>query len=457
MTSQSDLSTNPSTADQAMLCFLRYYELSRDGFVDDPYELEGTNEFFTGRIRRLRLKKSGRFGNTVRALLHATSLARAFGVDQIEAFPFELGPTEPIIRAQEITFSFGPFPGPAEPTLAGSFFNTFAFEGTIQTAQPEFALETIDLYLRPLFYQHLVAANSCGPDAIVLNFRSGDIFDEPPASMWYVQPPASFYITALETARHQFGVSRAILVAEDRRNPAVAAIEKYLSTHGIPFQDRSDGPEQDLRTLLGTAHIAAPFSTFTESAAILSRNLAGYFAFRAIEAHARQHPRRVEPLLASVLRIRDVRAFVISDQDRGYIAPESWRNTPEQRCLMTTYPSEGLSVQEILSPELTGDKRWLNEANDEVLRLRSALRAARDEEVRLHCELEKLRCALRAARDEAVRLHYELEKLRCALRAARDEEARLHCELDKLRRASVLRRLTVPVRVARRVMRRFWA
>jgi hypothetical protein len=247
--------------------FLFYYEFSGDGFSYDPYEIQNAGLNFSGRVRRIRLlKQGGRFGNIVTCLLHATMLARIIGVDQIEVFSFDLGPAEPVVQVQEITFSFGAFPGPYEPALVGDFFNTFAFEGCLQATQPHFVTETIDSYLRPVFRHHIAATEARAPDAMVLNFRSGDIFNQPPASTWYVQPPASFYTAAFEAARQHLGVTRAVLVYEDRRNPAVAATEAYLRDRGIPVQDASGGPERDLHTLLGATHIAAPFSTFTEVA-----------------------------------------------------------------------------------------------------------------------------------------------------------------------------------------------
>jgi GT2 family glycosyltransferase/glycosyltransferase involved in cell wall biosynthesis len=385
---QTAATTARETSPQALVSeatrrFLAYYGLNGDGFVDDPYEVQGAHPEFTGRIRRIRLLPDDRihFGNIARSLLHATMLARVIGADQIECYQFELGPTEPIIQAQEMSFSFGPFPGPAETALAGSFFNTFVFEGCLQGAQPPFIAETIEKYLRPVFHHHVAAAEPGAADAIVLNFRSGSIFNQPPASSWYVQPPASFYAEAFETARQHLGVARAVLVYEDRRNPAVAATEAYLRDRGVPVEHASGGPERDLRSLLGAAHIAAPFSTFTEAAALLSPNLRSYFAFRVVEAHAHQHPRRIEPLLASVLRERAVRAFVISDTG-DYIEREDWRNTQEQQRLIAEYPADRLTVSELRAPELVGDRLWLDAANNEVLRLRSALRAARDEEVR---------------------------------------------------------------------------
>jgi hypothetical protein len=186
----------------------------------------------------------------------------------------------------------------------GGFFNSFAFKSCLQAVQPHFLEETIQFYIRPLFAHHLSQAPTLDGSLMVLNFRSGDIFDDPPASARYIQPPASFYLTAFEFARTHLGVENAALVYEDRRNPAVGAVEKYLRNDGLTPIDLSKNPVDDLRSLLGAAHIAAPFSTFTEAAAFLSPNIRSYFAFRSIEAYANLHQARIEPMLATALRYR---------------------------------------------------------------------------------------------------------------------------------------------------------
>ena len=192
------------------------------------------------------------------------------------------------------------------------------------------------------------------------------------------------------------------MVYEDRQNPAVAATEAYLRDRSIPVLDASGGPERDLHTLLGAMHIVVPFSTFTEVAALLSLNLCSYFAFRVLEFHAYRHARRIEPLLATVLRARGVRAFVITDAADGYITPEDWKNTPEQRRVIAEYPADGLSVSSMQSTELVGDRLWLDVANNEALRLRGALRAARDDAVSREISFQEERrvCAEAATRQQ---------------------------------------------------------
>ena len=154
---------------------------------DERYEIENTSDNFTGKIRRIRIiQEAGRFGGIFIAILHATIVARVIGCDQIEVFHFDLGPDAPMLQAREITHGFRSFDGMPEPTLVGRFFNTFAFESCLQAVSSHFDNDTIDCYLRPLFAHHLTATRPADRSAMILNFRSGDIFDEPPASTRYV-------------------------------------------------------------------------------------------------------------------------------------------------------------------------------------------------------------------------------------------------------------------------------
>jgi hypothetical protein len=364
---------NQHAPSEATLRFMLRYGFTADLMAgpDDPYQIENASDDFAGKIRHIRIiKQAGRFGGMFTCILHATILARVIGCDRIEAYPFGLGPSKPTLQVREITYSFRPFGGSHDPTLAGGFFNTFAFESCLQAVPCNFVDETIDRFLRPLFAHHLNRARPADPSAMILNFRSGDIFDDPPASTWYVQPPASFYIKAFEFARRHLGVKRAVIVYEDNRNPAVGAVETYLNEHGLAFIDLSGDPERDLRSLLSAAHIAAPFSTFTEAAALLSRNLRNYFAFRSIEAHADLHQRRVDPMLSAVLRSRGGHPFVIHDRGGAYIAPKDWRNSDEQRRMIVNYPKEHLEVRELAQPQGGA----LAAANNEAFRLRRVLR-----------------------------------------------------------------------------------
>jgi hypothetical protein len=257
----------------------------------------------------------------------------------------------------------------------GEFFNSYAFQSALSALDDEFVAETIDTVLRPLFRDKMSTVTG-SPREAVLHFRSGDIFTHPPGSTWYVQPPAAFYTRAFANLQSSFGVERATLVFEDKRNPAVEATLEAMRAAAIPVTLTDGTFDADLSALLGAHHIISSFSTFTEAAAMLSHNLYSYSAFRTLESHAHLHTHRPVPLFAALLRRRGVRTFVLKDADGGFIAPLSWYNTDEQRRLMLDYPADQLSIADAVPPDLAGDRALLAHATDEALTLRRALVAA---------------------------------------------------------------------------------
>jgi hypothetical protein len=343
--------------------------------VDSAFS-KGTSNSFTGRVRALRVRRNGRFGNIVLQLLHATLLARHLRIDEIQAFPFPGGPTDATVERQGLRYSFAADHSADTPALEGEFFNSYAFQSALSALQADFITTTLDEFVRTLFAQRLDAAPS-GDDTAVLHFRSGDIFNEPPDSNWYVQPPAAFYLCALANLRDAYGVKRAMLVFEDRRNPAVDAVETALRHAGVPVLLTDGTFDADLNVLLGATHIIASFSTFPEAAALLSHRLRSFSAFRSVESHAHLHAHRPRPLLNEVLRARGASAWVASVEPGHFIAPLQWHNTPAQRRLIVDFPIADLHLAEVRAPALSGDRNLLANTMDEALRLRSALVDAR--------------------------------------------------------------------------------
>jgi hypothetical protein len=165
---------NQHASSEATRRFMLRYGFTADLMAgpDDPYRIENAADDLAGKIRHIRIiEQAGRFGGMFTTLLHATILARLIGCAQIEAYPFDLGPSQPMLQVREITYSFCPLTRSADPTLAGGFFNSFAFESCLQAASPDFVDETIERYLRPLFAHHLAAARPADGATMMLNFR----------------------------------------------------------------------------------------------------------------------------------------------------------------------------------------------------------------------------------------------------------------------------------------------
>ncbi|MBS0560576.1 MAG: hypothetical protein JSR21_11030 [Proteobacteria bacterium] len=356
---------------------------------DDRYRIEGAGPGFKGEVARIRVTEHGRFGNIFLQLLHVAVIARAIGCREIEAFRFEGGPAQPRVEAGGLTFLFPPANAPIapeRPTLVGHFFNSYAFESILRALPSDAAWDLVQSAIRPLF-EHIWKPAAAGPATLVVHFRAGDVFRDPHVSRWYVQPPASYYTKAIAHARETLGIEDVLLVYEDRGNPAIALVEDWLAREGIPFAIQSSDLATDAVCLASATHLVASVSTLTEAAAILSRTLRTFIAFRQAESHLDIH-QRLEPLVAGVLRRKGVRVVVIADRDGDYIAPRSWTASPEQVRQVCAYPSSGLDIAEdgdaqdvpndpcILRDRLAG-------AEQEAARLRRKLTATQERLARL--------------------------------------------------------------------------
>jgi len=114
------------------------------------------------------------------------------------------------------------------------FFTDRRFERLVEPLDPWFIQDTIEHLVAPFFAaEHAKLAENI----IVLHFRAGDIFADIPD--WiphpYVMPSASFYTGAVEYARAELGDDEALIVYEDRGNPAIAVVEEYLLQRSVPF------------------------------------------------------------------------------------------------------------------------------------------------------------------------------------------------------------------------------
>jgi hypothetical protein len=357
---------------------------------DDRYRIEGAGPSFQGKAARIRITENGRFGNIFMQLFHATLVARAIGCSDIEAFRFDGGPTEERIQAGGFTFHFpvGDTRPPASvPTLVGHFFNSYAFGSTLRALSADAAWELVESAMRPIFDAVWMQPAMTEPDTLVVHFRAGDVFRDPNASSWYVQPPASYYTTAIAHSLETLEIREVLLVYEDRANPAIALVETWLRDRGLSFSVRSGSLSSDAACLATATHLVASVSTLTEATAILSRTLRTYIAFRGIESHKHIH-QRVTPLVAGILRRKGVGMVVIADREGDYIAPRSWCASPEQLRRIGDYPATGLQVtasgsdQDVLEdPDIL--RARLGGAEAETARLRRKLAATQDALARL--------------------------------------------------------------------------
>jgi len=275
----------------------------------------------------LRVTNFGRFGNAVRRLRNVFAVARRYRVPRIEfARRHELFGGDRVAE-----FSLGwtfPWERPAEqqtPGIIGDFYvlHAFGFD-----TDPGEEAEVTSSCVRPLLPARLrTPRHDVGEDDLILHFRGGDIFG-PSHSIHpgYGQPPASYYLSAVAREKP----NRVWLVDEDRRNPAIDAVESMLRLHGITVFTQSTTLEGDIHVLLSARRIVAGIGTFVPAIAALSERLRQLTLF--------------EP---PVKALRRLGVEQISGRDRkgayqAAMLSNNWRNTPEQRALMLAYPPTAL-------------------------------------------------------------------------------------------------------------------
>jgi hypothetical protein len=316
--------------------------------ADGEHWIEHGRNGFSGNVEALRITSYGRFGNVVYQTLHAIVLARHLGCSTIFASPLTVSSAGPVLEIEGLRIVLDPPHDEASPAvsrLAGHFFIPGLFGGILTALPPAEAARTVTQFLHPIFNNVMKAVRPLGDRTLAVSFRSGDIFSGEPVHRYYVQPPATFYIRAIEFARAELGIGDVRLVYEDDANPAIGCVQSYLTRQDIPWAVQSADVVSDLACLVGASHLVAPFSTFVEAAAMLSPHIRSYIAFRNFESHQPLW-RRNPAFLAGVLRMRDVRRVLIDDAAGGYIPPFSWQRTDAQLRQIVDYAIDNLVLME---------------------------------------------------------------------------------------------------------------
>ncbi len=298
---------------------------------------------FDGRIARLRVRRYARFGNNLYQMLNAWLLARRLGVTEIEIPALDGGPETLPIEIDGITVLAEQPAGALRPVLVGSFYAPFGFEQCLGSIDPPRVLDALRRFVAPLYAPLLRRAGSLGDNVLALHFRGGDIFFPGGSHAGYVQPPASYYLRAVDYAVARLGVDFVHLVFEDRTNPAVDVVEQALAARGIGYTAQSASLIEDMATLVSAQHIVAGHGTFCEAAALLAPRLLTYVGFRSIASQT-QIPGWPQSGIEAILHARGARTVLIDDPARDYIAPGTWTNTEAQCQAIRDFPAAALRL-----------------------------------------------------------------------------------------------------------------
>ena len=307
---------------------------------------------FAGPVQALRIQAYGRFGNNVYQVLTASVLARLLGIGEVE-LP-ELGPGTAPLPVETPYFRFVPHGAASGPVMSGIFYLPFGFERPLEQAAPAFVLETLQRAVAPLYgplrdAASAVVAATRGTRTLAMHFRGGDVFGAngpQGVGAGYVQPPASYYLAAVRHAREELGTEAVVLIAEDDRNPAVAAVLASLTAQQVPVRRQTGSLVEDLATLMAADTIVGAVGTFSEAAALLSARTRHFYAFRRLGMIVNVGG-ALPPRLGRILRQGGIATYVVRDIAGDYIPEGQWTHSDAQRAAVVGYPQAALALQRL--------------------------------------------------------------------------------------------------------------
>lgn len=278
------------------------------------------------RIDAIHVLRWGRFGNSFAQLGLALKFCLDHGVGRMFVPPghplFTPGQIAGIDVA--IVRGSGEIPRDCRNVVSGRFFYGYGFypAGVTPDSIDALLVEALPGYLD----SYRASIRPLPADTLVCHFRGGDIFSTE-IHPGYGQPPASFYMLAVE----ETGAREVVIVSEDDSNPAMAELVSALSRAGIAFRLESNTLLDDVRLLCGAETVVSSFGTFVWAAALISPFMKSLWFF---------HRFRSGGCLS-----RGIALHRVIDDGGDYVASmvqNNWRNTEEQRRLMVEYPAERL-------------------------------------------------------------------------------------------------------------------
>jgi hypothetical protein len=291
-------------------------------------------------VRSLSLRRYGRFGNNVTQLLHAIHFARRHGIGRIHLN--EVNPTRLAapVRLGGIEFRPDAADGSAGADLSATMYYREQFFRTFATLDGAGMAELAGSFLAPLFGGRFADPPRPAAPALHIHLRAGDVFGEGKIQPLYVQPPLAFYTLAIDHARRALGVARVVLIYENDRNPCIPALRDRLAREGIPFAVQSGTLEEDMAEMMAAEHLVVSRGTFAFPVFLLSSQLRTVYGFRddAVTGVGGVP-------YGDLLGARGIRGLRVAELTGSYIAPDGWRNAPEQRRQMLDHAESDLRLE----------------------------------------------------------------------------------------------------------------
>jgi hypothetical protein len=295
----------------------------------DPYSFEAGGREWTGEAPAFAIRRSGRFGNNIRQIIHATQVAAAIGVERLYINEVNVGALAAGWRMAGISFlPFGP--PPDEAVLRGTFFYRAPFRHLFRDFDGTDQLRIVSGIIAPMLRHRWGEGRGRAANVLHIHIRSGDIFTDAGGHRAYVQPPLAYYRQVLSHFQQTHRAPNVVLVFEDRRNPCVDALCDTLDKAGIAHFVLCGDFEDAVGELLSATSLAMGFGTFAPMIALASTRLRRIYAFRRVSDR-------------QSFAAKGTEIFVGRDT-RDYIAPDTWRNSPDQRRRMIEYPDGAVQI-----------------------------------------------------------------------------------------------------------------
>lgn len=279
----------------------------------------------------------GRMGNQTIQLVHAVAFASRWGVRNLylpgnsilPAPATVLGEIKvscdpsiirsvPVSRFLALLFSPG---APAQHLVTNSYFSR-------ELATPLSDKEYVEAFDAVSEVAPLALNSTPLPeDHLVIHLRGGDAFGFH-AHVDYAQPPLSFYDLVLD---HRTW-SRVTVVKADDSHPLEAKIVEKIRRREIPVEFQSASAEQDAEFLGRASSLVSSRGSFIPAIVGRSPHTASLYLFG--------NERRLRGRLA---------IFRVTDESGDFwerCCQRNWRDTPEQRQLMESYPASNLRLAE---------------------------------------------------------------------------------------------------------------
>jgi hypothetical protein len=299
------------------------------GDAINSYRLKAGGRDWTGEMPAVKIRRFGRFGNNIRQIINAAHVTEAIGAERLYIEEVNVGALVSEWRQGGICFR--PFPPPAdELVLTGPFFYRDCFRRFFAGFDGADQLRVVSDIIAPMLRCRWGEVKGSAEDVLHIHIRSGDNFRAGGVHRSYVQPPLAYYRTVIDHFAQTKCTPKIVLVFEDRSNPCVDALCAALGNRSIAYSMLCSGFENAVDALLSARTLVIGFGTFAPMIGLTSTHLRRLYAFRAV-------PNR--------LTFAAKRTEIFVGRDAGdYIAPNTWRNSPDQLRCMIDYPDHDVQI-----------------------------------------------------------------------------------------------------------------